>query len=103
MCSISILNITADIVEISIPHIILEEMQINDTKPVNTLYAAKNEESMHSRRERLHKQRKYQGGRLVITQVLHEDTYKVVDLRQEEPGRKYASTAHASQLKIWRP
>lgn len=35
--------------------------------------------------------------------MLHEDTYKVVDLRQEEPGRKYASTAHTSQLKIWRP
>ncbi|XP_024890785.1 uncharacterized protein LOC112466753, partial [Temnothorax curvispinosus] len=47
-------------------------------------------------------QRKYRGP-LAVTQVLHQDTYKVADLRQEEPGRRYASTAHASQLKVWRP
>ena len=45
---------------------------------------------------------KYRGP-LLITEKLHEDTYRVADLRQKEPGRRYASTAHASQLKIWRP
>lgn len=44
---------------------------------------------------------KYRGP-LVITQRLPSDTYKVADLTSHN-GRRYATTAHASQLKLWQP
>ncbi|KAJ8911155.1 hypothetical protein NQ315_008340, partial [Exocentrus adspersus] len=47
-------------------------------------------------------QNKYRGP-LVITKVLPNDTYGVTDLRNDKQGRRYASTAHVSQLKLWEP
>ena len=42
-------------------------------------------------------------GPLVISKVLPDDTYGVVDLRLDSRGHRYASTANANQLKIWLP
>jgi len=46
-------------------------------------------------------QTKYRGP-LVVVRKLPSDTYLVTDLNDESKGRRYASTAHASQLKIWK-
>ncbi|XP_015118991.1 uncharacterized protein LOC107042459 [Diachasma alloeum] len=45
---------------------------------------------------------KYRGP-LVVNKVSPHDTYAVADLRVDESGRRYATTAHVSQLKLWRP
>src|SRR5207249_3807977 len=45
-------------------------------------------------------QPKYRGP-LTVTEVLPSDTYRVADLLRRE-GQLYASTAHVSQLKIWK-
>lgn len=42
-------------------------------------------------------------GPLVITKIYPSDTYEVADLRCKKTGRRYASTAFSSQLKLWRP
>nr|AKD28027.1 pol polyprotein [Glypta fumiferanae] len=47
-------------------------------------------------------QPKYRGP-LVVTRKIAGDTYHVCDLDDSEKGRRYASTAHASQLKLWKP
>lgn len=41
-------------------------------------------------------------GPLVITDSLPGDTYRVMDLRQNNEKRVYATTAHVSQLKVWK-
>ncbi|KAK9728881.1 hypothetical protein QE152_g16963 [Popillia japonica] len=45
-------------------------------------------------------QRKYRGP-LTITKVLPGDTYGVADLRNDL-GKRYITTAHVSQLKVWK-
>lgn len=45
---------------------------------------------------------KYRGP-LVIVRKFPSDTYHVTDLNPDAGGRCYATTAHASQLKIWKP
>ncbi|KAK9700935.1 hypothetical protein QE152_g30923 [Popillia japonica] len=40
-------------------------------------------------------------GPLAITKVLPEDTYGVADLR-DDLGKRYITTAHVSQLKVWK-
>lgn len=45
---------------------------------------------------------KYRGP-LVVTRKLPSDTYLVSDLNDGASGRRYASTAHVSQLKLWEP
>lgn len=45
---------------------------------------------------------KYRGP-LVINKMYTGDTYHVSDLKDSTEGRRYASTAHASQLKLWKP
>lgn len=47
-------------------------------------------------------QPKYRGP-MVINEALAHDTYKIVQLKHATTGRTYAATAHASQLKPWRP
>lgn len=47
-------------------------------------------------------QPKYRGP-LVIIKRLPSDTYHVADLNDGAEGRRYAATAHASQLKLWKP
>lgn len=42
-------------------------------------------------------------GALTIVEVLPADTYRVLELRNDRGGKRYSTTAHASQLKIWRP
>lgn len=58
-------------------------------KPVNT-------------REVTKFQRKFLGP-LVVHKILPGDTYGVADFQEEKEGRRYASTAHVSQLKISTP
>lgn len=45
---------------------------------------------------------KYRGP-LVVLSCLPGDTYRVADLNASPRGHRYATTAHASQLKIWKP
>lgn len=45
---------------------------------------------------------KYRGPLIVVEKLLG-DTYRVCDLNDDEKGRRYASTAHASQMKLWQP
>lgn len=47
-------------------------------------------------------QRRFRGP-LVISKRMRGDTYGVVDLNATEQRRRYAATAHASQLKLWVP
>lgn len=47
-------------------------------------------------------QNRYKGP-LVITRIHPGDTYGVAALKVENQRRRYASTAHASQLKLWIP
>ena len=47
-------------------------------------------------------QRRFRGP-LVIAEVFQGDTYRVVELDSSNSSRRYASTAHASQLKLWKP
>ncbi|KAL7298369.1 hypothetical protein TKK_0008710 [Trichogramma kaykai] len=47
-------------------------------------------------------QKKFKGP-LVIYRVLPGGTYGVKDLNPDQEGRQYASTAHVSQLKQWKP
>ena len=42
-------------------------------------------------------------GPLVIIEVLPSDTYRVANLKNDSKGRRYTSTAHATQLRIWKP
>ena len=42
-------------------------------------------------------------GPLVVYKLLPSDTYGVTDLQMDACGRRYASTAHVSQLKLWQP
>lgn len=42
-------------------------------------------------------------GALSVTEILPADTYRVSELRNDRGGKRYYTTAHASQLKIWRP
>lgn len=42
-------------------------------------------------------------GPLIIVQTLPSDTYRIAELNDTETERRYASTVHASQLKIWKP
>lgn len=46
-------------------------------------------------------QAKYKGP-LIITEVLPNDTYRVTQLEKKEKGYFYTTTAHVSQLKLWR-
>lgn len=45
---------------------------------------------------------KYRGPLMVLS-CLPGDTYRVADLNASARGHRYATTAHASQLKIWKP
>lgn len=47
-------------------------------------------------------QEKYRGP-LVVTSKLPGETYRVTELREENEGRRYSTTAHVTQLKIWKP
>lgn len=47
-------------------------------------------------------QSKYRGP-LVVFKKLPGDTYGITDLQHDKEGRRYASTAHVSQLKLWQP
>lgn len=40
---------------------------------------------------------------LIVTKVYPSDTYGIVDLQVDSLGRRYAATAHAQQLKGWKP
>lgn len=42
-------------------------------------------------------------GPLVVTKVLAGDTYRVADVNKAKSGRRYAATAHVSQMKPCRP
>lgn len=42
-------------------------------------------------------------GPLTINRIIPGGTYGVVDLAEHDRGRRYAATAHTSQLKLWRP
>lgn len=42
-------------------------------------------------------------GPLIITKVMDGDTYRVADLNPDKQGRRYAATAHVSQMKVWKP
>lgn len=42
-------------------------------------------------------------GPLIVTKVFPSDTYGVADLQVDALGRRYAATAHAQQLKVWKP
>lgn len=42
-------------------------------------------------------------GPLIITKVLDGDTYRVSDLNSDAQGRRYASTAHVTQIRPWKP
>ncbi|KAL7304382.1 hypothetical protein TKK_0003181 [Trichogramma kaykai] len=41
-------------------------------------------------------------GALVVTEVLPHDTYGITEINDQKRNR-YCSTAHASQLKLWKP
>lgn len=90
---------------------ILKEQQIykahyDRNRDTNTKFEIGNIVNMSTQAVSTGESSKFQSkhrGPLVVTEVLPSDTYRVAQLREDAPGRRHASTAHASQLKIWRP